>query len=63
MKRRVVEIFLDEDDENTEISIDFNDDTDFTLVEKLGIIEWAKSVILKTVEIENALSAYYEGEL
>ena len=60
MKKKVVEIYLDDNDDKVEVSFDFKDD--YTIVEMLGILEWAKSVVLKTVEIGNALAEYNEDE-
>ncbi len=61
MKKKVVEIFIDEDDEHTEISIDF--EGEFDIIQKLGILEWAKSVIVETTTRDQALSEYSEEEL
>ena len=60
MKRKVAEIFIDDDEESTELSFEYFDD--FSIAEKLGILEWAKAVVLKTVEIDNALAEYNEDE-
>jgi len=60
MKKKVLEICIDEIDDSDEITIDFEDD--YTLVEKLGILEWAKAVILKTTENDNAMAEYNEEE-
>lgn len=61
MKKKVLELYIKKSDNGSEIWVEYMNDV-YTLAEKLGILEWAKAVVIKTTEIENALSAYDKDE-
>lgn len=61
MKKKVLELYIKKSDNGSEIWVEYMNDV-YTLAEKLGILEWAKAVVIRTTEIENALSAYDKDE-
>ena len=62
MREKVCEISIDTDENSEAINVDwFNDD--HRLSQQLGILEWAKLVIIEAVKIDNALAEYNAEEV
>ena len=56
MTERVAQIYIDSNDDGEMLSIEWSEAV--SLKEQLGILEWAKSIILESVKMENALADY-----
>ena len=57
----ILKIFMDDEDDSNSIKIEFREDnTD--VVKQLGILEWAKAAILRTIAEDNALAHYNDEE-
>mgnify|MGYP001042499565 CR=1 FL=1 len=60
-KRKVAVIYMSEDKDYQNMQIVFREN--YSLIEKLGMLEWAKAAIYADSERDVALSEYHEAEI
>lgn len=59
--KRMITLYLEETEEGSQLRV--REHVYMPLRESLGLLEWAKAIILKTSDNQNALSEYAQEEL
>jgi hypothetical protein len=60
-KKRMITLYLEESGGSDLLHV--REHVDMSLRESLGLLEWAKAIMIKAVETQNAIESYAEEEL